>query len=238
MPTIVLRLVESRLEAADTMAFRFQAEGMTKAAAGQYLMVKLDAPDDPRNGSRSFTMANSPSEPHILIATRIRSSSPFKRRLAAMKPGETMEARGPMGKFTLHEGPAPALFLAGGIGVTPFRSIVKDAIDTDRTGPVTLLISDRTPEMIPFRREMDGWAAAHPWLSIHRTVTRPQEVHEPWNGRVGRIDPAWIRSCCADLDHAVGYVAGPPAFVDDMSATLAALGFPPERVRSERFLGY
>lgn len=238
MPPAVLRLVESRREAADTMAFRFEAEGLPRAVAGQYLMVKLVAPGDPRGGGRSFTMANGPREPHVLIATRIRSGSPFKLRLASMKPGETLEARGPMGKFTLHEGPAPALFLAGGIGITPFRAMIKDAIDTGRTGSVTLLVSDRTPEMIPFREELDAWAEVHPWLSVHRTVTRPEEGGRPWTGRVGRIDPAWIRESGVDLGRAIAYVAGPPGFVDDLVAHLTALGFPPERVRSERFLGY
>lgn len=238
MPPVLLRLVESRPEATDTMAFRFQADGLPRAVAGQYLLVKLDAPGDARNGSRSFTMANAPSEPHVLIVTRIRSASPFKLRLASMKPGDTMEARGPMGKFTLHQGAAPTLFLAGGIGITPFRSMIKDAIDSGRTAPVTLLVSDRTPEMIPFRKEMDEWAAAHPWLALHRTVTRPGESGQPWAGRVGRIDPSWIQECSADLGHAIAYVAGPPRFVDDMSTHLAALGFPPGRVRSERFLGY
>ncbi len=238
MATITLILKEGREEALDTMTFLFRAEGLRGAVPGQYLLVKLEAPDDARHGQRSLTMANSPTEEHVMITTRIRSGSAFKRRLAAMRPGDTLEAKGPMGRFIFHEGDAPALFLAGGIGVTPFRSMIKARIDASRQTPITLLVSDRVPEMIAFRKEFDAWAAAHPWLQLSRTVTRPEAGGLPWDGRVGRIDRGWIEEQCPSLDRSIAYVSGPPAFVDTVSGLIAAMDFPADRIRAERFIGY
>lgn len=235
-----VNLVLRRLweEAQETMSFAFDAPGIVGAKPGQNLMMRLDAPEDPRKGSRTFTMASSPTEAHVMITTRIRSGSPFKRRLASLRPGDAVEARGPMGRFTLPEGDAPLLLVAGGIGVTPFRSMIKYAIDTGRSTSMTLLASDRTPEMIPFRRQMDRWAEAHRWLRILRTVTRPEQGREPWTGRSGRIDAEWARAAVDDLDRQIALVSGPPAFVEDTTELLRTLGLGADRIRTERFLGY
>ncbi len=238
MQDIVLTLREVREEALDTKTFVFDAEGLVRALPGQYLMFKLDVPTDARRGSRSFTMANAPGTEPVMITTRIRSASPFKARLAALVPGERLLVKGPVGRFTFHEGDAPAVFLAGGIGVTPFRSMIKHAIDTNRTTPITLLTSDRVPEAIPFRAEFDRWAATHPWLSVARTITRPHDAREAWSGHRGRMSREWIRSVARNLDGAVAYVCGPPRFVDELSSFLETLGIPKDRIRAERFIGY
>lgn len=238
MATVNLVLRRLWDEARDTMSFAFDAPGWTGAQAGQNLLLRLDVPDDPRKGSRTFTVASSPTEDAVVITTRIRSSSPFKRRLAALRPGDVVEARGPMGRFTLPEGDAPLLLFAGGIGVTPFRSMIKYAIDTGRSTPMTLLSSDRVPEMIPYRREMDGWAETHPWLRIRRTITRPEETQEGWTDHVGRMDAGWIRAATDGLEGRTAFVAGPPAFVEGTVGLLRSLGLEGDRVRTERFAGY
>jgi len=238
MADVSLVLREAWDEAQDTKAFVFEAEGLTEVRAGQYLIVRLEVPEDPRRGSRSFTMANAPTEDAVLIVTRIRPESPFKRALAALEPGARIAAKGPFGKFTLHEGPEPALFLGGGIGVTPFRSMLKDAIDVGRRTPVTLLTSDRVPEAIVFRREFDAWASEHPWLRLVRTITRPAQARGPWEGRLGPIDADTLRETVPDLASRIAYVCGPPRFVDSMVGLLGSLGVPSDRVRTERFIGY
>lgn len=234
--TLVLR--EARDEALGTKTFLFDAAGLAGVAAGQYLIVKLDVPADPRRGSRSFTMANAPTEDRVMITTRIRSSSPFKQSLAALRPGDRIPAKGPFGKFVLHTDDAPALFLAGGIGVTPFRSMIKHALDTGRDIPMTLIASDRVPEAIAFRAELDGWSRAHPALRVARTVTQPQMSKVPWSGRVGRIDVAWIRENLPDPGNPIAYVAGPPGFVTELRGLLHQVGVPDDRVRVEQFIGY
>ncbi len=234
--TLVLRSI--RDEALDTKSFVFDPAGLTEHRAGQYILVKLDVPEDPRKGSRSFSLANAPTEPFILLTTRIRNTSVFKQRLAAMKPGDTLSAKGPLGRFILHDDDRPALLLAGGIGVTPFRSMIKATLDAGRNTSMTLLTSDHVPEAIPYRRELETWAAARPQFHVERTITWPQKSREAWERRTGRIDADWIREVARDLERAVAYASGPPAFVGAMTALLASMGFPPERVRTERFTGY
>lgn len=234
---VALTLRELRDEGEGTKSFLFDAEGLAGAQAGQYLLVKMDVPDDPRRGSRSFTMANAPSEPRVRITTRMRDGSPFKRRLGTLRPGDPLSAKGPLGKFVMREGDAPALLLAGGIGATPFRAMIRDAIDSGRTRPITLLTSDRTPAAIPFREEMDGWPSRVDWLRIERTVTRPVGA-DGWKGRTGRVDAAWIRDAAADLDRTVAYVAGPPGFVTSIVSILDGIGLPKDRIASEAFIGY
>lgn len=234
--TLVLRDV--REEAQDTKSFVFDAEGLAGATAGQYLIVKLDAPTDPRRGNRSFTMANAPTEDRVTITTRMRITSPFKGKLASLAPGDRLAAKGPFGKFVLHDGDAPALFLAGGIGVTPFRSMIRHAIDTGQTLDMTLLTSDRVPEAIPFREELEKLAEERRWFRLGRTVTRPDRSEAPWSGRIARIDGPWIEEHIRDAARVVAYICGPPAFVEAMQTHVQSIGVSDDRIRVEPFIGY
>lgn len=238
MAAVKLVLRRSWEEARDTRSFAFETQGLPPAQPGQYLMLRMEAPDDPRRGSRTFTIASSPTEPDVVITTRLREGSAFKRRLASLPVGGSLEARGPMGRFTLPDEDRPLLFLAGGIGVTPFRAMIRYAMDTGRRAGITLLASDRTPDLIPYRQEMDAWARAHAWLRVERTITRPQEALQPWSGRTGRLDEDWIRSAVDGLDARIAFAAGPPAFVEDAAGRLRSLGFSDDRIRTERFAGY
>lgn len=238
MGDVVLTLREARDEALDTKTFVFDAEGLGPFLPGQYLLLRLDAPEDPRRGSRSFTLSSAPSEERVMITTRIRPSSPFKRALASLIPGRTVAAKGPLGRFVLPEGDTPVLLLAGGIGVTPFRSMVAHAVATGRQAPLVLVTSDRIPEVIVFRNEFDRWREEHPWLTVLRTVTRLPEARTPWEGRTGRIDVAFLREVTRGLDWEAVLLAGPPAFVDGLQPLLASAGIPADRIRTERFIGY
>ena len=238
MADVTLGLEGSREEALDTRTFVFRPDGPVGALPGQYLLVKLDVPEDPRRGSRSFTMANSPRAVSVLVATRMRPASPFKRALAALTPGARIPAKDSFGRFVLPDGDGPVLMLAGGVGVTPFRSMLEDLLSGGGGRPVTLVTSDRTPEAIPFRAELDGWARTAPWLRLERTVTRPLAGGSSWGGRVGRIDAAWLGSLLAEPPSTDVLVVGPPGFVDGMAAATAAAGVPKDRIRAERFLGY
>ncbi|MCI4371418.1 MAG: FAD-dependent oxidoreductase [Thermoplasmata archaeon] len=238
MGDVSLVLEDTREAALQTKTFLFRTEGLIGAEAGQYLMVKLDVPADSRRGSRSFTMANAPGEGRVMITTRVRSTSPFKQAFASLRLGDRIPAKGPFGKFTLHAGDAPALFLAGGIGVTPFRSMVRHALDERRSVRMALLTSDWTPESIPFREELDSWARAQTSFQIARTVTRLANSRDEWSGHVGRIDAAWIRQHLEPSESTIAYVAGSPSFVAGMRSLLASLGFPEERIRFEQFIGY
>ncbi|OGS46711.1 MAG: hypothetical protein A3K66_00735 [Euryarchaeota archaeon RBG_16_67_27] len=235
MPEFTLTLREVREEATDTRTFAFDSEPRVVARPGQYLLVSLDAPGDPRRGSRSLSIASAPSDPGLLLTTRVRTASPFKRALDGLAVGDRIRAKGPLGRFYLPEGDAPAVLIAGGIGVTPFRAMVRASIDAGRRSPVSLITSDRTPDSIVFREEFDAWSVAHPWFTVTRTVTRPAESGAPWTGPVGRIDERRIGPA---LRAGAVLVAGPPSFADGMQALLASAGIPGDRVQIERFQGY
>src|SRR5947209_11551649 len=115
-------------------------------------------PADNRGAERAFTIASSPSEPLVRITTRVSSqSSSFKSALMGLAPGALIEAHGPYGTFLLHDDPRPAVFIAGGIGITPFRSILGDVFARGNRPDITLLYSSSTPH-IAFRSFLDNLA--------------------------------------------------------------------------------
>ncbi|MBX8633946.1 MAG: FAD-dependent oxidoreductase [Thermoplasmata archaeon] len=238
MNEAILRVLGKRDESADTRSFMFEpADGMNWEA-GQYLIMKLDCPGDDRKGIRSFSIASSPTEKIIMITTRLRSGSSFKQRLSTLTTGDEVRVTGPMGRFLFHHDERPALFIAGGIGVTPFRSILKHSIDTGRRTSTTLVVSDRTPELFVFRDEFNLWQKENSWLKVYRTVTRPEAGSEKWNGHTGRIDQSWITEICPQVAEATVYCAGPPTFVQSTIAMLRSMNIEQGHIRTERFTGY
>lgn len=123
--------LKNRMDIADcTIAVHLERPVGFKFKAGQYVDVTLLNPSemDSQGAVRSFSIASAPYEDGLVVATRMRESA-FKRVFAALPPGSELKLEGPMGSFTLHQNPAKAaVFLAGGIGITPFRSIVRQAI--------------------------------------------------------------------------------------------------------------
>ena len=239
MPEVLLTLAETRRETPDVRSFVFTPNAPVGHRAGQYLMLRMDAPGDSRGPSRTFTISSSPTEgDRIMITTRV-SPSPFKQRLGSLPPGTELKARVPMGTFTLPENPAPwVVFLADGIGITPFRAIIRYATDVELPTDILLLYSCRTPEDIVFRNELEDLAHRNPRLRIVTTVTRPEESTTAWPGPTRHVDADFLREHAGPLDDALVYAAGPPAMVEDMLGAAASLGVPKERLRAERFTGY
>lgn len=207
---------------------------------GQHVSLVLPGPlDDPRGSNRIFSLSSSPTEQGILSITTRDSGSPFKQRLLH-DPGEdlTVEVRGPLGSFLL-DPERPAVLLTGGIGITPFRSMVRAAADRGFKEPVILLYSNRWVEEIIFHRELDEIAAGHDLFTVDYTVTRPEESKGPWDGRRKRIDAFWIEETASRLLNPRFYVCGPPAMVHELNAMLSyQIGIPDDDILSEEFEGY
>lgn len=232
---LTLVLHESRPETPTIRSFRFVPREAFARKPGQYLMMKLDV-TDPRGPYRSFTIASSPTEDSVTIATRVIGRSPFKHKLASLEPFASVAAKGPLGKFTLHdESSLRAVFVVGGIGITPARSMMRYATDERLPMDLLLLYSARSEEEIAFRGELDGLAAQNPRLRIVYTLTRAGNA---WNGARGHIDRELLRREAGDLADAVFYVSGRPSFVTDVRTAVMELGVPRERVLSEQFPGY
>lgn len=234
-----LPLIESRRESPSVMSFRFSTEGTGfDYRSNQAIRLALPGVDDPWGAVRTFSLSSSPSEKGRLSITCKISDTPFKQALARLAPGERVEVYGPLGFFLLD--PArPSVFLAGGIGITPFRGMYRYAADTGDPKPRRLLYSARVPEELVFRQELDAIARSAPNLRVDYTVTRPSESSSAWTGRVGRITADWIREAAAPLDRPKYYLAGLPEMVEELVRVLQSdLGVHEDDLDYEIFRGF
>ena len=234
-----LVLIEGKQEALGIKSFKFDLRGSQFTyKPGQYVSMHLDV-DDPRGDIRSFSLASSPTEPNfVMICTRI-TDSPFKQKLNFLTPGTRVSARGPSGRFVLEDNETRhVVMLSGGIGITPFRNMIKFATDSKLNTKITLLYSNRIPEEIVFREELEQWQKINPNLKVVNTITRPEESKVPWQGRVGRIDEKLARESVPEVRDSIFYVCGPPSMVESMVSTLAVIGVATEQIKTEKFIGY
>ncbi len=232
----LLTLTERCREAENVESCRFRPESPFSYQAGQYLRYTLDHPDpDGRGVSRFFTIASALAEGFIMLTTRLSEpGSSFKRALRQLEEGAVIEGAGPYGQFVYTHPEMPAVFIAGGIGVTPFRSMLVDLAARRLDPEVTLLYANTTPE-IPFRPLLDELAAKQSQLKVIYTVSQP---NADWQGPVGRIDEGFIREHVPNPDQPLFYVSGPKPLVEAMGKTLTAIGVRRDRIKQDFFPGY
>ena len=221
------RLLRRESVAERTMAFHFERPAGFAQRAGQSLLLSLEGETKP------FTIASAPHDPALMIATRMRDSD-FKSRLGALLAGDGVAIDGPNGVMVLHEDAArPAVFLAGGIGVTPFLSMARDAAQRRLAHRITLFYSNRRPQDAPFLGELQGLQSRNRNFRLVTTMTDAE-----WHGEQGYIDAAMLGRHLDDVKLPVYYFAGPPAMTMAMQAMLAGLGVDEASMNSEEFYGY
>jgi len=232
-------VVEVKAVAAGTVRAEFELEPGFSFQAGQTCDITLPSPryQDEHGNARTFSIASSPADlPRIMFATRV-STSAFKRSLVECAPGTDADVDGPYGSFTLHKHTSkPAVFFAGGIGITPFRSIIKDATERGLPHALTLFYSNRTPDSTAFLPDLEAWAQRNPRLTLVPTVTDDIDLHT-WKYQKGMIDAVFLKGRLPPGE-AIHYIAGPAAFVTAMRQALERFGADPDNVRSEEFPGY
>jgi ferredoxin-NADP reductase len=228
-----------RRETGTVTTFVFDLEGQEfDYRAGQHVVMELDGVDDPRGRRRPFTLSSSPCEPGILAVTTKMTGSPFKERLRELPDGAGVKLTGPIGSFTLEPGRA-AVMIAGGIGITPFRSMLVTAAERGDDLAAALLYSSSVPSELTFREELDALAERAPDVRVVYTITRPEQASEPWSGPSGHLSEELLRRGAGGLDDPLYYLCGPPSMVDDVRAILLErLGIRQEAIRLERFTGY
>lgn len=218
---------------------------------GQYVRMTLDIPQtDERGNSRFFSISSSPlNKEYLIITTRILQSA-FKKTLASVSPGTDVKYFGPVGRFILNEEEErPHIFLAGGIGVTPFHSMLVDAAEKNLSLPITLFVSFSTVEEIVFYEELMKISADHSNIKVIYTVTRPEVTTlaassatekeiAVWKGETGRISGDLIKKYVSDSISSIFYISGSPVMVDAMLALVKEIGIPDEHVKKEKFIGY
>jgi ferredoxin-NADP reductase len=205
---------------------------------GQYFYVTLlDPPyDDEKGARRHITVVTSPNDRGVLaLATRLRDSA-FKRSLAELPVGAEVDVEQPKGDFLLPEDTEqPYVFIAGGIGITVFRSMLRYIAEEGLPHRVTLVYSNRDRESTAFFDELQELESALPNLRLVLTMTDDPS----WDGETRPIDAEMLSDHLdGELDAFTYLVAGPPGMVEAMEKMLAEADVPEDQVRPESYSGY
>jgi ferredoxin-NADP reductase/nitrite reductase/ring-hydroxylating ferredoxin subunit len=235
---------KEKLQGTDVMKFRI-ARGGIDYTAGQYAFFKLDhISGDAKGPIRHFSIASSPTEQdHILISTRIRDTQ-YKQKLASLKDGAKILVWGPEGEFVLHDDYSkPAVFLSGGIGVTPFRSMIKYATDKQLPIKITMFDSNRNQQNILYKEEFDRWADQNKNFKVIYAVTEEEQeaINSNWSGERGRIGKLMLERHLSkgEIGNAIFYICGPPGMLKAMQELLQKeMQIPKDRFKVEAFTGY
>ncbi|MGH9439676.1 MAG: FAD-dependent oxidoreductase, partial [Terriglobia bacterium] len=214
-PTFKSQLVGSWRVANQTMAFRFYRPPGWTFRAGQFVDISLLGPPetDAEGNVRGFSLASAPDEETLLVATRMRNTA-FKRFLGVAPPETEVKVEGPFGDFRLHRDTTrPAVMLAGGIGITPFRSIVLDAAHRELKHRIFLFYFNRRPEDAPFLDELLHLEAGNPYYQFIGVMTQPERSHRGWSGETGHLSDAMLTRYLKDVVNPVYYIAGPAPMV-------------------------
>lgn len=205
--------------------FKLQANQLWPWAAGQWMYVTIT--QKLQTLKHHFTISSSPTEPFLQFTTMFRPESEYKQALFKLKVGDEVDVNGPFGSFVLDPGdPRPQLFLAGGIGITPFRSILKYVVDKHLQIPIVLLYSVKTRSDGAFAQELQD--SKTPNIQIIFIETKEE----------GRLNEEKVRKLVPDFASRTWWVCGPPAMVVSLVDLASHLGVGPDRLKSEEFTGY
>jgi len=235
-----IRLLRSETVAEGTVAFHFSRPPDFRFQAGQSLAMSLVNPPetDDEGGTRTFTIASAPHEPELMIATRMRDTA-FKRVLKSAPAATPVRIDGPNGEMVLHDDSArPAVFLAGGIGITPFLSMARHAARQRLPHRICLFYSNRRPEDAAFLAELQDLEQLNPNYRLIATMAEAEKSARPWSGETGFIRREMLERNLDDLSSPIYYFAGPPAMTTAMQALLQGIGVGEQAMRYEEFYGY
>jgi ferredoxin-NADP reductase len=233
------RVAEKREVAEGTLLVLFDLLGReVDFRPGQYFWVTLlDPPyEDEKGPRRHISVVTSPNERGVLgLCTRLRDSA-FKRSLAELPVGAEVDVEEPKGDFVLpEETDLPYVFVAGGIGITVFRSMLRFIVEERLEHRVTLVYSNRDLASAAFVDELTELERSHDALDLVLTMTDDPD----WDGETRRIGPELLRAHLGDdLERYRYLIAGPPGMVEGVTEQLRAAGVPADRLRPERFSGY
>jgi ferredoxin-NADP reductase len=234
-----LRIKERNRLTPDTYEFVFAAPPRFKFQPGQYMEWTLghNKPDE-RGNRRYFTLASAPTEHNIRLAIKFyKNTSSFKRAMLSLNRDSVLMASQLAGDFVLPDDPQQkCIFIAGGIGVTPFRSMIKYLLDRRQRRPITLFYASTRVEDIVYK---DVFDRAQMELGIRTIymVSDNKNLPAGWTGKVGRITPELIRATVPDYRNCVFYISGPRGMVDSFKDEINRLGAPGLDIRTDYFAG-
>ncbi len=200
--------------------------------AGQHVDVRLTA-DDGYQAERAYSIASAPGEPLAITVERLDDGEVSPYLTEELRVGDEIEVRGPIGGYFVWDAAdgGPLLLLAGGSGVVPLRAMLRHRERLGSTVPVRLLYSSRSLADVIYRAELDRCSDG---VAVIHTLTRQQPAG--WTGYARRVDPAMIAEVAWPVaEMPLAYACGPTSFVEAAASALVALGYPPQRIRTERF---
>ena len=230
-------VAEKREVAKGTLLVLFAVDGYPPYRPGSYFWVELPerGDQDEKGLRRHISLVTSPTETGVVgLATRLRDTA-FKRTLAELEVGDEVAVEAPKGSFLLPEDTSvDYVFIAGGIGITVFRSMLRYIADEGLPYRVTLVYSNRDRESAAFLDELEELERRIDSLRVVLTITE----QEGWEGESRRINADMLREHLGDLDAKQFLVAGPAPMAEGVSGSLLAAGVPDEQVSTDGFSGY
>lgn len=213
---MVLKVLQNKPETKDAFSLILEKPEGFSFYPGQYLDIELPV-NNPSGTTRAFSISSSPTEDFLMVTTK-KGVSDYKKALEKLKIGDDINTSHPAGTFILDE-TGSAIFLAGGVGITPFRSMIKYAVDKDLSTAITLIYSN-SDENFLFQKELNLWQKQYSKLSIDYIITSQENnLPKPYS-----------------LDH-IYYLAGPPKMVDEFESILLQLKVDQVNIRTDRFDG-
>jgi ferredoxin-NADP reductase len=240
MPPYKAKLKAQKTLCAGTTAFYFEKPEEFRFEPGQFANFTLRSPGgvDVEGNTRALSIASAPQERDLMVAMRLRSTA-FKSTLHALPLDSELLLQGPYGSMTLsRNGTRPAVFLAGGIGITPFRSLIRNAAEAQSARKIFLFYSVRVPEEAAFLEELREMEQYNEHYKCICTITRPESAGTPWEGETGRISTQMLSKWIPDLSVPSYYIAGPSGMVSGVRQMLIDSGVDEEDIRAEEFYGY
>lgn len=236
---LTLRLEARRQLAPDIYDFIFAPARKFAFAPGQYMEWTLGHRSaDNRGNRRYFTLASSPTEDRVRLGVKFyQHSSSFKSALLTMETGAEISAAQLGGDFVLPDDPTQrCVFIAGGIGITPFRSMIKYLLDSGQRRPITLFYANRRIGDIVYKDVLDQ---AEQRLGIKTIYVVTDTLRPPpgWRGRVGHISPQMIAEEVPDYRNCTFYISGPPNMVDACKELLLHMQVAGSRIKTDLFSG-
>ena len=232
MPTSYdVRLLQKKQVAEGTMEFTMEKPKGFEYRAGQYGDMVLPASTGLTgdNNKHGFSFVSAPFEDTLRMATRMRAGSAFKQAAAKVPDGTMIQLLALWGDFTLHKNAkVPAVFVIGGIGITPVRSIIAQATHEKAPHRITLIYANRTRAQAAYIEELEQLAQANPNFTLVPVYTDAQ----------GFVNADTLRQNVPDLAAPRYYLSGPEGMVKAMRALLMEVGADEDNIKTEEFEGY
>jgi ferredoxin-NADP reductase len=240
MATYKTKLTDCKEIAEHTIAFKFEKPAGFTFIPGQNAVFQLPGQTelDAEGNSRVFSITSLPEDNYLTIATRLRDTA-FKKYLSTTNIGEEVTLKGPYGDFTLHaDRTIPAVFLSGGIGITPMRSMILNAARKQLEHKIFLFYSNHRPEDSAFLADFEKSAQENPFFKFIPNMSDMDKSTLPWTGETGFIDENMLKRYLSDLTNSIYYISGPPGMVTAMRVMLTKAGVKDLNIRTEEFSGY